>query len=653
MKKTILVSMLLSCFPAFASEISLQDYARHAQFMDVKISPSGKYLGTTSRADDGNVQLIVIDREKMQVVSQQHFRGSDSINQFYWANNERLIITLAKELGSLESPVSTGELFAMNADGKKRIMLTGHRAAKPDYSTSRIIDWLPQEDDFVLVSNYSWRSKTPTINVLRLNINNGRTSWVDQAPMRASPGRGVDVITDNTGAVRFAVGMDKESDDELVAMYRKTAKADWQELARYNINQGLFSPMMFHHDQKHIVGLSNISSDTIAISLLDPETGKETILASHPRTDIMPVVSIKDGQQSEVIGAVYEYDELSAAFFEDVKESNFSSAIQSVVAAFPGLSVQITSGTRDNKLLVVTVFSANKPKDFYLYNTEKNTVGLLVSGSPWLSSKPLPQTEIVIYKNREGQDIQALLTLPKGKAAKDLPLILLPHGGPHGPRDSISVMDRDAKVLAENGYAVLQPNFRGSGGFGRTFEQSGYRNWGTTMINDMTDGVMHLVVEGIVDQSRVCAYGGSYGGYAALMSAVREPDLYKCTVGFVGVFDLNLMYTDGDIPKRKSGIAYLEKVLGRDQQELDAQSPLKQLDKLKAPVFIIHGEEDERVPIIHANKLREELEKRNHPYEWLVKEKEGHGFYKPENNVERWQKMLAFFDKYIGDSKPL
>ncbi|MDR6985349.1 acylaminoacyl-peptidase [Rheinheimera pacifica] len=652
MKKTILLSMLFSCLPIFAAEISLQDYARHAQFMDVKISPTGKYLGTTGRADDGNVQLIVIDREKMQIVSQQHFRGSDSINQFYWANNERLVITLAKELGSLESPVSTGELFAMNADGKQRIMLTGHRAARPDYSTSRVINWLPDEDDFVLVSNYSWRSNKPTVNILRLNIKNGRSRWVDQAPMRASPGRGVDVITDNTGIARFALGMDLKNDDEIVAMYRKEPTADWQELARYDINAGLFSPMMFHHDQKHIIGMSNLSSDTMAVSLLDPETGKETILAQHPRADLAPVVSIEDGQLSEIIGASYEYDELSAAFFEEVKDKKFSAVIQSLVAAFPGQSVQITSGTRDNKLLVVTVFSANKPKDFYLYDTEKRSVGLLVSGSPWLREKPLPLTEIVIYKNRDGQDIQALLTLPKGKEAKNLPLIMLPHGGPHGPRDSISAMDRDAKVLAENGYAVLQPNFRGSGGFGRTFEQSGYRNWGTTMINDMTDGVMHLVSKGIVDQSRVCAYGGSYGGYAALMSAIREPELYKCTVGFVGVFDLNLMYTDGDIPKSKSGIAYLEKVLGRDIVQLDAQSPLKQLDKLKAPVFIIHGEEDMRVPIIQAKRLREELEKRNHPYEWLVVAKEGHGFYKPENNVERWQKMLVFFDKYIGQSKP-
>jgi acylaminoacyl-peptidase len=301
-------------------------------------------------------------------------------------------------------------------------------------------------------------------------------------------------------------------------------------------------------------------------------------------------------------------------------------------------------------LAILSVRSANHPVEFYIYDIKNKQLSYLLNASPWLKAEQLAQTQAIFYKSRDGLDIHAILTLPDNKEAKNLPLIMLPHGGPHGPRDYLDY-DSDAKVLAQHGYAVLQPNFRGSGGFGRSFLQAGYQNWGTTMIDDMTDGVLHLVKEGIVDQNRVCAYGGSYGGYAALMSAVREPDLYKCTVGFVGVFDLNLMYTDGDIPQRKSGINYLEMAIGRDQQRLDAQSPIKHLDKLKAPVFIIHGKEDQRVPIIHADRLRAELEKRNHPFEWLVKEKEGHGFYKPENNVERWEKMLAFFDKYIGDSR--
>ncbi|KKO44126.1 hypothetical protein VT06_17315 [Arsukibacterium sp. MJ3] len=132
------------------------------------------------------------------------------------------------------------------------------------------------------------------------------------------------------------------------------------------------------------------------------------------------------------------------------------------------------------------------------------------------------------------------------------------------------------------------------------------------------------------------------------MSAVREPDLYKCTVGFVGVFDLNLMLTEGDIPTRQSGREYLARVLPDTEDERNAQSPVHNLDKLKAPVFLIHGAEDIRVPLIQAERLRDALEERNHSWEWMVKEDEGHGFYKPEHNVERWQRMLRFFNRYIG-----
>ena len=231
--------------------------------------------------------------------------------------------------------------------------------------------------------------------------------------------------------------------------------------------------------------------------------------------------------------------------------------------------------------------------------------------------------------------------------------MLLPHGGPHGPYDSIANIDssvRDAKVLAAHGYAVLQPNFRGSGGYGLSFEKAGFRNWGTTMIDDMTDGTMYLVDKGIVDKDRMCVYGASYGGYAALQNVIREPDLYQCTIGFVGVYDLDMMFEKGDIPQNDAGINYLNQVLPKGENR-DFQSPIKNTDKIKVPVFIVQGEEDVRVPKEHAFALREKLEARNHPYQWMMKSGEGHGFYKPENNVELWQEMIKFLDKHTNTTR--
>ncbi|MFN3709237.1 MAG: alpha/beta hydrolase family protein [Alishewanella aestuarii] len=554
------------------------------------------------------------------------------------------MIYLVRDIGSLESPVPTGEIFAVNADGSNPRMLTGYRADS-DKDPAVVINSLPDEDNFVLIVSATPNRVGSFSLIKRLNIDNGRTRQIARAPMRSS-----DMITDGNGVARIAVGVDQNNDNEMVMMYRQNERSEWQTLRRYGQRDGNFIPLGFMADNIRIVGLSDTQTDTKAISIFNPQTNEEEILAHHPNVDVDPIFSFRNGLIYEVIGASYDYDIYNEVFFADIQSKEFSAHLQGLRAVFPGRRIGITSGTRDNSLAILSVRSANHPVEFYIYDLKNKQLSYLLNASPWLKAEQLAQTQAIFYKSRDGLDIHAILTLPNNKEAKNLPLIMLPHGGPHGPRDYLDY-DSDAKVLAQHGYAVLQPNFRGSGGFGRSFLQAGYLNWGTTMIDDMTDGVLHLVKEGIVDQSRVCAYGGSYGGYAALMSAVREPDLYKCTVGFVGVFDLNLMYTDGDIPQRKSGINYLEMAIGRDKERLDAQSPIKHLDKLKAPVFIIHGKEDQRVPIIHAERLRAELEKRNHPFEWLVKEKEGHGFYKPENNVERWQKMLAFFDKYIGDGR--
>ena len=643
--RVILLSWLLCVFAGVqAAELTLEDYARPSQFLEIEISPTGKYLAATSRSDEGNVFLNVIDIKSNKIISVRHFTGRDSIGSINWANSERLLITLVRDISALEQPVGTGEIFAVNADGSNARMLTGYRADN-EKTPAQVINYLPDEDKFVLIVTSTPNRRGSFSLVKRLNIENGRTRQIARAPMRSSG-----MITDNNGVARLTIGIDQDNDNERIMMYRKDEKSDWQTLRRYGQRDGSFTPIAFLPDNKRVVGLSDTQTDTQAISIMDPATGKEEVIAHHPKVNVSPLFSYADGYLKEVIGAAYEYDSHEDVFFADIKDKTFSGYLQSLKAAFPGKKVAISSATRDNSILVLTARSANHPPEFYLFDTKSNQLSFLLNGLPWLKPELLAETKAIIYKSRDGLDIQAILTVPRGKAAKELPLILLPHGGPHGIRDMLEI-DPDAKVLAQHGYAVLQPNFRGSGGFGREFLQMGYLNWGTTMIDDMTDGVMHLVEQGMVDQNRVCVYGASYGGYAALMSAVREPDLYKCAVSFVGMSDLNLMYEHGDTTESQVGLNTLEMYIGRDKARLDAQSAIKNLDKLKAPIFIIHGTEDQRVPLIQAEVLRDELEKRNHPFEWLVKEKEGHGFYKPENNVERWQKMLAFFDKYIGETE--
>jgi len=629
---------------------TLHDYARHSQFLQVQISPNGKHLAATTRTDEGVIRLTIIDVANGEVLSASEGRDGESVNQFYWVNDDWLLLTMAREIGSLAQPALTGELFSMSADGSRRTVLTGPRSRDGDYVIAGLVDLLPDESNNVLIYTYSFREREPFLDLYRMRIDSGRKRREGRIPVRSTQGQQVQIITDNTGFPRIAVGIDPENDNEVITMVRSQGETRWSELSRRGSEEGGFSPLAFTANHNMVAGLSRSESDTAAIALFNLETGEEDIIAIHPGTDLSPVLSIEQGRPNELIGATYEFGDIEAVLFDGIQNEEFADGFARLIRAFPNRSVSITSATRDNSQFVVRVASANHPPRFYLYEPQDNQLSELASGRPWLDDEKLPETQPITYQSHDGHTIHALLTLPRTTEAAELPLILLPHGGPIGVRDTFASMDADAKVLAEHGYAVLQPNFRGSGGFGSEFQQLGYRTWGTAMIDDMTDGVMHLIEQGIADKSRVCAYGASYGGYASVISAIREPDLYQCVIGFVGVYDLNMLFDSGDIPGRRTGVNYLNRVLPETRQERAAQSPLYLAAQIQAPVFLIHGEQDQRAPVEHSIKLKEALEERSHRVEWMLKENEGHGFYDPQNNVERWQRMLQFLNRHIGES---
>jgi dipeptidyl aminopeptidase/acylaminoacyl peptidase len=228
-----------------------------------------------------------------------------------------------------------------------------------------------------------------------------------------------------------------------------------------------------------------------------------------------------------------------------------------------------------------------------------------------------------------------------------LPLVVIPHGGPFGIYD-VWGFDTDAQMLAAAGYAVLQPNFRGSGNHGRAFEQAGAGQWGKAMQDDVTDATRWAIEQGIADPKRICIHGASYGAYAALMGAAREPELYRCASGYIGVYDLPLMHTRGDVQKRRSGETYLREWIG-PAESLRGVSPVNLAGQIKAPVFLAAGGEDQRAPIAHTERMQKALQKAGVPVETLTFKTEGHGFYDPEHRKEYYARLLAFFDKHLGN----
>ena len=623
----------------------LSAYAKHSQFIDIKISPSGDYIASTSRNDEGVISLTVLDLNKNEIISVTRGKGNESVSTFTWLNEERLLLTMAREVGSFELPRPTGELIAMDANGKRKVILTGPRSKTGDIRFSSIIDILPTEPDQVLIYSVEWTASEPYLDLYRMKVTTGRKRSLGRVPMRVYKGSGVAVYTNKTGEPLAAQGIDPNRGNKAVLMARLSVDDDWKVILETNQYEGSFTPLKFI-DNETLIGLSDLETDTQSIATLNIRTKMHTVLASHNEADLTPVFSVKTGQADEIVAGAYEYDKVGIVFLDDVDDPANQALIKSLMGTFKNQNVRVTSSTYDNKTMILSVSSANTPQKFYVYDNEKRKLSVLTASKPWLKSSLVPKTQIITYKNRDGDLLTGLLTLPKDKSI-NLPLILLPHGGPHGVQDSIANLNSDVKVLSSHGYAVFQPNYRGSGGYGRSFLTSGFKNWGTSMIDDMTDGTRTLIKQGIVDKTRMCVYGGSYGGYAALQSVIREPELYKCTIGFVGVYDLDLMYTEGDIKENESGTNYLDTVLPSGNERI-AQSPVHNVDKIKVPVFIIQGEEDVRVPKEHAFKLRDELKKRNMPFEWMMKSGEGHGFYKPENNIERWTEMLDFLDKHIG-----
>ncbi|HET7560898.1 MAG TPA: alpha/beta fold hydrolase, partial [Rhodanobacteraceae bacterium] len=237
---------------------------------------------------------------------------------------------------------------------------------------------------------------------------------------------------------------------------------------------------------------------------------------------------------------------------------------------------------------------------------------------------------------------------PPGKqGAKDLPMVVFVHGGPYGIRDWWTY-HAYVQAMATRGYAVLQVNYRGSGGYGYDFEKAGWKQWGGTMQDDVTDATLWAIQQGIADKNRICIYGGSYGGYAALEGAVKEPDLYKCAIGYVGIYNLPKMVFRGDDQQTYDDQTYWKRTVGTDETVLAQHSPFYQLDRLKAKVMLIVGGKDTNVLPVQGQEMHMALLKRGIPHEWMYKPDEAHGFYDEKNIAELFQRVDAFLAANIG-----
>jgi len=624
-----------------AAEVPLADFARHPQYESVEISPEGDYLAASAIVA-GRTVLSLIHLADMKGVNVVPREGAEVVT-FSWVAPHRVMYSVGERIGGLETPISTGELYAVNADGSNAKVLFGYRAgedhgatlikqAAPERASGVLIAALRDDPRHALIATYPWNSSADGAfgEAQKIDLVEGTKARVATAPQRNTR-----FLADNKGVVRFAWGED--ADNKLKVYFRANDGAQWERVFDESDGKRV-EPIRFNRAG------DAVWFDCGGICKWDVATRKLDVVWS--------------GNGAEITGLLDTFDDMDAFAVRSEpsrpaltlldKSAAEASLLVALMQQFPGEDVTFTSSSRDGKKAVVLVRSDSDPGAFYLYDADKKKVAFLLARRPWIKPEQMAAKDPFEFAARDGTKLHGFLTRPPGKAdAKNLPLVVFVHGGPYGVRDRWS-FDPYVQALASRGYAVLQVNFRGSGGYYRGFEKAGYHEWGGKMQDDVTDATNWAVAQGVADPKRLCIFGGSYGGYAALEGAVKEPDLYKCTIGYVGVYDLRLMYSRGDIPQSKFGENYLKMVLGENQQELDERSPINHLDKLKAKVMLIVGGSDKRVPPVQGENLHNSLLKRKVEHEWLYERTEGHGYYDEKHLEDFFQKVLAFLDRNIG-----
>ncbi|WP_394130759.1 alpha/beta hydrolase family protein [Shewanella maritima] len=652
MKYTSIVVGALACvsLPSLAASMSTAElFTKSAEYKNVKISPKGDYISALT-SHEGKDTLIFLDTETKALLNAVSFPGNAEVGNYEWVNDERVVLQKMYKKGWSETPIYYGELMAVNADGSKGTYLFGYKGGEqqvgsrlskntPIRATAYILDPLPDDERYMLVKAIPWGGSSSldysiSQQVYKVDVFRGKRKKLTTAPTGYSQ-----FLTDHEGKVKFSSGINNNNEVEL--FYR--SNNEWVSSDKLNLGLDDFNPIAFADQPDTIFAAGRVGGETLGIYRVDLKKGvKEKII----QDDKVEPSNFWINQQTKQLYAVEYEDGYPTYAFVDKKDKH-SQLLKQLLASLPGHQIHIVSETRDSTRFVVKAFNDRNPGDYYLFDAEKLKLQYLASQKSWLDPEQMAEMKPISFTNRDGVVINGYLTTPHGIEAKNLPLIVNPHGGPHGIRDWWG-FDEQNQLLAQEGFAVLQVNFRGSGGYGSAFKDAGKRKWGTDIQHDIIDATKYIINEGIANKDKVCIVGGSFGGYSALQSSIIEPDMFKCAVGFAGIYDLAMMFDKGDIAGRRAGVSYLKEVLGEDKSVLHAMSPTHHVDKLKTKLMLVHGEDDERAPIEQLEALEKALKARDYPYEKLVMNNEGHGFYNDTHRAKYYKEMISFIKQSLA-----
>ncbi len=599
--------------------IPMEDFFKNPESTGYDLSPDGEHLAFLKPWQNRlNVHVQKIGEEEVTRITSATERD---IAGYIWANNER--IAYVQDTAGDEN----FRVYAVDIDGSDSKELTPFEKVR-----ASIIDELENDSEHMLIDMNKRDARV--FDIYRININSGKMEMIAQ-----NPGNITGWMTDHDGNLRIALTTDGVNTSVL---YRDAEKDDFQALITTSFKETL-TPLFFTFDNKNLYVASNIGRDKEAIYEYDVKNRK-TIRLLYEHSDVDVNSLMKSDKRKKITGTYYYTEKLHYNFFDEEREQ-----LQAELEKrLPGYEVRVYSMSKDETKVLVRTYSDRSLGSYYYLNRDTNEFMKLMDVSPWLSEDEMTEMKPVSYTSRDGLTIHGYLTLPKGFKAKNLPVIINPHGGPWA-RDTWGFIP-EVQFLANRGYAVLQMNFRTSTGYGRKFWEAGFKQNGLAIQDDITDGVNWLIDQGIADPERVGIYGGSYGGYCTLAGVAFTPDLYACGVDYVGISSW-FTILEGIPPYWEPMREMFFEMVGhpeKDKELLERISPLFHADKIKAPLFVAQGANDPRVNIKESDQIVDALKKRGIEVEYMVKDNEGHGFRNEENRFDFYRAMEKFLAKHLG-----
>jgi dipeptidyl aminopeptidase/acylaminoacyl peptidase len=625
--------------------VPVADFFTRGAVASAALSPSGKYLALLMNVDGRHVlaSMDLATNEKRLLVE----RASSDIPHFAWVSDERI----AFQLGHTWPGNSVG---AIDHDGRRFRRLSDSIEAREAGPRGRpVLEWdtfltdpcNERNRNLIYLTN---REPTPsddtvTINLMRVDTLTTKGSTLPR------PGRVTSWMLDQAGEPALVF---TDETDHANMLYRQDAAHDWRVLAanrRYDSAGDAIVPLDFGPDGTLYV-TSRAGKDKRALYTFDLAAGR---LSPSPLLETTGYDF--DGSLvatcSKVLGVEFVTDARSIEWFD----AGMKTVQQTVDGLLPRtvnlISVPLKAET---PWMLVRAYSDVDPVAWWLFNSATKELRGVGSNSVPIDVKRVGRQQMLHYKARDGLEIPALLTLPPGPQRTNLPMVVLVHGGPYVQGSSWGWND-ETQFLASRGYAVLEPAFRGSLGYGYAHFKAGWKQWGLAMQDDLADGVRWAAAQGVADPKRVCIAGASYGGYATLMGLVKDPDLYRCGIAWSGVTDIELLYNGSwnfpsDLSDRYKEHAFKDMIgdPAKDAAQLAANSPIRQAARIRRPLLLAHGGLDTRAPITHGTRLRDAIGHANPDLEWIEYPEEGHGWSQLSTSIDFWTRVERFLARHIG-----